>query len=220
MRIAFCGASGTGKTTLAKALGEFFELERNPVGARSVAREMGFDNPYDVDRAGFAMYKIALTEMGRDPKGAAEEAMSCWSVMEDRGLTADMETVRGLFQQTVRERKIRWELDHHEFVTDRTTIDDVIYTLLHAPMSLSHQAIQDARAHMARYTTVFFCGMDAFHDTAGDSNRINSVEYHQRFEAIARWLLAGTFTTVLPVPAGPVDYRAGRCCGVVRVSVA
>ncbi len=52
MRIAIAGASGTGKTTLAKAIAERYQLPLNPVGARSVALEMGYDNPYDVDQAG------------------------------------------------------------------------------------------------------------------------------------------------------------------------
>lgn len=52
MRIAIAGASGTGKSTLARAISEKYSLPLNPIGARSVAQEMGFDNPYDVDKAG------------------------------------------------------------------------------------------------------------------------------------------------------------------------
>ena len=52
MRIAFAGASGTGKTTLAKYVAETFNLPFNPIGSRSVAKDMGFDSPYDVDKAG------------------------------------------------------------------------------------------------------------------------------------------------------------------------
>jgi len=53
MRIAFCGASGTGKTTLMTWLKqELPTYEINPVGSRSVAQDMGFNNPYDVDAAG------------------------------------------------------------------------------------------------------------------------------------------------------------------------
>jgi predicted ATPase len=52
MRIAIAGASGTGKTTLAQAIAERYSLPINPVGARSVAKSMGFDNPYEVDQAG------------------------------------------------------------------------------------------------------------------------------------------------------------------------
>ena len=52
MRVAFSGASGTGKTTLAKWLSEVTGWPINPVGSRSVAKSMGFDSPYDVDAAG------------------------------------------------------------------------------------------------------------------------------------------------------------------------
>lgn len=52
MRVAFAGSSGTGKTTLARHVAEKYGVEMCPVGSRSVAREMGFANPYDVDAAG------------------------------------------------------------------------------------------------------------------------------------------------------------------------
>lgn len=53
IRLAFTGASGTGKTTLVNELRKYLPwLEYNPVGARSVAKEMGFASPYDVDAAG------------------------------------------------------------------------------------------------------------------------------------------------------------------------
>lgn len=52
IRLALSGASGTGKTTLAEQVAEHYELPVCPVGSRSVARSMGYENPYDVDRAG------------------------------------------------------------------------------------------------------------------------------------------------------------------------
>ena len=55
-RLAFCGASGTGKSTLATRLAQELGLDLNPVGSRSTARAMGFDNPYDVDKACLATY--------------------------------------------------------------------------------------------------------------------------------------------------------------------
>jgi len=52
IRVALCGASGTGKTTVVRRVAEMLHLPINPVGSRSVAKEMGFNSPYDVDRAG------------------------------------------------------------------------------------------------------------------------------------------------------------------------
>src|SRR5271156_759782 len=51
-RIAFLGASGTGKTKLVKYLQAKLNLPVNPIGSRSIALEMGFTNPYDVDKHG------------------------------------------------------------------------------------------------------------------------------------------------------------------------
>jgi nicotinamide riboside kinase len=67
MRIAIAGCSGTGKTTLAKAIAERFHLPLNPDGARTVAKSMGFDNPYDVDAAGKRVeFQKALFEAKRE----------------------------------------------------------------------------------------------------------------------------------------------------------
>lgn len=52
IRLAFAGASGTGKSTLATYAADLLGLPLNPVGSRSVAAAMGFANPYDVDRVG------------------------------------------------------------------------------------------------------------------------------------------------------------------------
>jgi hypothetical protein len=52
VRLAFAGASGTGKSTLATYTADLLGLPQNPVGSRSVAAAMGFASPYDVDRAG------------------------------------------------------------------------------------------------------------------------------------------------------------------------
>lgn len=52
IRVAFCGASGTGKSTLADSVINKYNFLLNPVGSRSVSRSMGFAAPYDVDAAG------------------------------------------------------------------------------------------------------------------------------------------------------------------------
>lgn len=51
-RIALSGASGTGKTTLIKYFARALAVPINPIGARSVAAELGFGSPYEVDKAG------------------------------------------------------------------------------------------------------------------------------------------------------------------------
>ena len=66
MRIAISGASGTGKTTLATALAAHYQLPINPIGSRTVAKAMGYENPYDVDRDGKRFeFQEKLFEMKR-----------------------------------------------------------------------------------------------------------------------------------------------------------
>jgi predicted ATPase len=52
VRAVFCGASGTGKTTLMRHVVERTGLEVCPVGSRQVAEAMGYGSPYDVDADG------------------------------------------------------------------------------------------------------------------------------------------------------------------------
>lgn len=63
MKVAFSGAAGTGKTTLAKEVSEKLGLHYVTVGSRSVAREMGYSSPYDVDKDGKRLeFQIRLLE--------------------------------------------------------------------------------------------------------------------------------------------------------------
>lgn len=52
VRLTFCGASGTGKSTLARAIAAELGLPTMPSMARAVASDLGFASPYDVDSAG------------------------------------------------------------------------------------------------------------------------------------------------------------------------
>jgi predicted ATPase len=52
LRVAFAGASGTGKTSLARYVADTYQIAMNPIGSRQVAAAMGFASPYDVDKAG------------------------------------------------------------------------------------------------------------------------------------------------------------------------
>lgn len=58
MKVAFAGASGTGKTTLMENVKKYVEFKSQlsfeicPVGSREVIKDLGLQNPYDVDILG------------------------------------------------------------------------------------------------------------------------------------------------------------------------
>ena len=144
MRIAFAGASGTGKTTLARYVSERFGLPINPVGSRSVSAAMGFASPYDVDAAG----------------------------------------KRGEFQRRLQAEKIAWEMAHDSFVTDRTTLDELVYTMFHDVDTAAGEYYERAVAHMARYDLVFFCPARVFCKVDGDKARRDSMGYQVLFSDV------------------------------------
>lgn len=116
MRIAFAGASGTGKSTLAEAVAERYGLPMNPVGSRSVAREMGFENPYDVDAAGRRAefqnrlmaskieWEVAHGETGFVTDRTTFDNLAYLAMHDYDALTADMISVATLHALTAYDR--------------------------------------------------------------------------------------------------------------------
>lgn len=149
MRVAFAGASGTGKTTLAEYVAETWHLPLNPVGSRSVAKAMGFDNPYDVDAAG----------------------------------------KRAEFQRRLVTEKCRWESDQEAFVTDRTTLDNIAYTMLHDVHAVDDELLADAVSGYQRYTHVIYCPFRTFFNASGDPNRVKEKVYHELFDVVIEGLI-------------------------------
>jgi len=163
-RVAFCGASGTGKTTLAKWVEAETGVPFNPVGSRSVAKVMGFDNPYDVDKAG----------------------------------------KRKEFQQRLLTEKLEWEREHSSFVVDRTTLDNLVYTMFHDIYAIDHEVFQAAKKGLARYTHIIYCPVEVFCKTGTDGNRVGGGEYgtvgdntyHELFDTVIKAMLAKHCPTI------------------------
>jgi len=182
MRIAFIGASGTGKTTLAKWVAETYSLPLNPVGARSVARDMGFETPYDVDQADADTYGKALLQ-GSTLDEAACAAMREWS--------GHGESVRAQFQLQLHREKLRWERKHEDFVSDRSPLDDMAYAIQHCCGAVDTDFILRAVNHVRLLDALFFCPLTAFYAHDGDKCRVEDRTYHHIFEMILRGIVAG-----------------------------
>lgn len=178
-RVAFAGASGTGKSTLAAACAAAFGLPTVPVGARSVAREMGFASPYDADAAGR----------------------------------------RAELQARLFAAKRDFEATQSSFVTDRTHLDNLAYTAMHACEALTPDDV-DARLRASlRYDLVFFCSVEQFHDCAGDPARRPELGYHLTYELILSSLLrslANRGTFVFHVMGADLEARRAQVLDTVR----
>lgn len=149
IRIAFAGASGTGKTTVAKRVAEALSLPINPVGSRSVALSMGYANPYDVDKAGR----------------------------------------RAEFQRRLVTEKRAWEDSHESFVSDRTVMDNLCYTIMHDISAVDNGLLQQVLEGMDRYTEIVLFPVGGFCNLGGDPNRVPDRTYHVIYEIILKGLL-------------------------------
>ena len=192
MRIAFCGASGTGKSTLAKWIVEnaaelkLDGIELNPVGSRSVAKAMGFSSPYDVDKAYGPTYDDFITQKNLRPEAAAFAALVAWEARPQGP------TVRPRFQLKLQADKIAWEADRADagsFVTDRTPLDDLAYAVLHCREIVDAAFYERAMEHTKSYDVVFYCPLPAGQWLDNDSARVVDKTYHVLFDALLWGLL-------------------------------
>lgn len=149
IRVAFTGASGTGKSTLAAYIAEKHNVPQNPVGSRSVSLSMGFASPYDVDAAG----------------------------------------KRAEFQRRLLVEKCAWEANTESFVTDRTPLDNLLYTMLHDVSVVNEEMIAVVQRGLLRYTHVIYCPVEAFCHVGEDAARVKSMAYQEVYDAALVGLL-------------------------------
>lgn len=162
-RIAFMGASGTGKSKMATWLQERYSLPDNPVGSRSVSKAMGFDSPYDVDK---------------------------------------VPGMRAQFQRRLLTEKLAWEEASEGFVSDRTILDSLIYTMFHDIYAVDEETLRLVAKGMQRYTHIIYCPVEAFCNPGGDTARVQDLTYHRLYDVTIRALfekfrpMRSSFTTL------------------------
>ena len=171
IRLAFTGASGTGKSTLAEKIAKEYDLPMNPVGSRTVSKAMGFETPYDVDKAG----------------------------------------KRGEFQHRLLQEKTKWEAEREDFITDRTTFDNLSYTVLHDVHCIDQKMLDGAISGLSRYTHIVYCPVRAFCNPGSDPNRVKEMIYHVLYDAILEALHQkfGNSSRFLTLEISGVDNRLG-----------
>lgn len=244
MMIAMIGVSGTGKSTLARFISEQYGYPINPVGSRSVAKEMGFvgpdgeGRPYDVDRADLGVYRHALdpnpfrARMNPPPPrlspvDAADSAMRAWKGLAADGRTPASPSCRPLFQQRLAEAKIAWESQTSlytndsnpkpadGFVTDRTPLDDMMYAMMHCPSIVDQKFRERAYRHTETYDVIYYLPLRAGQWLANDPNRVTDLLYHWRGDVILQGLMSDCNANIVEIEESERDDRQAH----VRASI-
>lgn len=127
-------------------------------------------------------YKIPLNPIGSRSVAASMGFASPYDV--------DKAGQRAAFQERLLSDKIDWERDHVSFVSDRSTYDNLAYTMVHDIHSIDARTLERASLHMLHYTHVFYCPFTAFCKVGGDTARINDRTYQELYDSVLYGLLS------------------------------
>lgn len=95
---------------------------------------------------------------------------------------------RSEFQQRLVREKINWEQSHEEFVTDRTTIDNLSYSILHDIHSIDEELFMLQLESVQRYTHMIYCPARVFCKVDSDPNRVSNLTYQRIFDTLSQAL--------------------------------
>lgn len=109
------------------------------------------------------------------------------------------------FQRRLLVEKTRWERNRGRFVTDRTTLDNLAYSILHGAKDLDAEFWLECFASLASYDLIFFLSADDFIQVGDDPAREKDPTYHLAFEVTLRGLYARADRELANFPA-----RRGR----------
>ena len=85
--------------------------------------------------------------------------------------------------------KIAWEATQSSFVTDRTTLDNLAYTMFHDISTVDANLLEQVVHGLRRYTHVIYCPVKVFCDPGGDPNRVQDMTYHHLYDVTIKGLL-------------------------------
>jgi AAA domain len=93
------------------------------------------------------------------------------------------------FQTRLVEAKTGWEATHDEFVTDRTTFDNLVYSVMHGASGITDQYFELACKGLHRYEYIVYCPVSVFIDVSDDPARVKDMTYHTLYDATLWGLL-------------------------------
>ena len=146
---------------------------------------IGFAGASGCGKSTLASWLAAELELPDNPVGSRSVAAAMGFASP---YDVDAAGKRAEFQRRLLAEKLAWEAEHDAFVTDRTTFDNLAYTILHDARAVDEDQLRAAARGVRRLTYVFFCPLDAHQKTGDDPARVHDRAYHLVYEAVLRGL--------------------------------
>jgi hypothetical protein len=96
---------------------------------------------------------------------------------------------RAEFQTRLVIEKRAWEDAHESFVVDRTTLDNLAYTMLHDIHCVDDALLEAIVKGAHRYTHIVYCPVESFCNPGGDSARVQNMAYHKLYDVLIEALV-------------------------------
>ena len=96
---------------------------------------------------------------------------------------------RAEFQRRLIADKLAWETARDSFITDRTPLDNITYTVMHDHKAIDAPLLAAAARATYRYSHIIRCSMSTFFYPGGDTARIADPTYHELYECVLNGLL-------------------------------
>lgn len=96
---------------------------------------------------------------------------------------------RAEFQRRLVLEKRAWEDEHESFVVDRTTMDNLAYTMLHDVHAIDEEFLSACATGMHRYTHIIYCPVSVFCNPGDDTARMKSPAYHKVYDVALEGLV-------------------------------
>lgn len=107
----------------------------------------------------------------------------------DSPYDVDAAGLRAEFQRRLVIEKCAWENEAPVFVTDRTTLDNLAYTMLHDVKSIDSELLDAIIAGLSRYTHIIYCPVDTFCRPGDDKARLQDMTYHKLYDIVIKALV-------------------------------
>jgi hypothetical protein len=128
----------------------------------------------------------------------------------DNPYDVDAAGKRSEFQTRLTREKTEWEATHGEFITDRTTFDNLAYSMLHGCRDVDAALFEIVCGGMSRYQYVVYCPTAVFIHVGDDPDRLKNATYQQLYDATV-WGLLQKFrppgTRLIVMPFSQLEHR-------------